>query len=147
MRNAKTFVSSASLEMAQLHFAQRVVARLSEGTETLGADVSERLRFAREAALQRARAARATELSARPIGAAGAGSLVLGLLGGRWGLKLASLLPLIGLVAGLVSIQYSQTQAQISVATEIDTDLLADDLPPKAYSDAGFVEFLKLPKD
>jgi hypothetical protein len=33
------------------------------------------------------------------------------------------------------------------VAAEIDSALLADDLPPKAYSDAGFVEFLKTPRE
>jgi hypothetical protein len=75
------------------------------------------------------------------------GALQLGGWGNGWWIKLASVLPLIALVAGLVLIQESQTQAQISVAAEIDADLLADDLPPRAYSDAGFVEFLKLPKD
>ena len=30
---------------------------------------------------------------------------------------------------------------------EIDAALLADDLPPKAYSDAGFAEFLKTPPE
>ena len=51
------------------------------------------------------------------------------------------------LIAGLVLIQHAQTEAQISIAAEIDADLLSDDLPPKAYIDAGFVEYLKLPKD
>ena len=30
---------------------------------------------------------------------------------------------------------------------DIDTALLADDLPVAAYSDPGFVEFLKAPRD
>ena len=138
---------AAALDSAQVRFAQCVAARLSEGTESLGADISERLRFARESALERARLSRALIAVAPSLGAMGNTSLVLnGWLGG-WGLKAASLLPLAVLIAGLLFIQYSQREEQISVAAEIDADLLADDLPPKAYSDAGFVEFLKLPKD
>ena len=49
------------------------------------------------------------------------------------------------LLVGLVMIQRWQTTAQISVAAEVDAALLADDLPPTAYRDAGFVEFLKTP--
>ena len=72
---------------------------------------------------------------------------MLGGWAGGWGLKAASLVPFAALVVGLLFIQYTQTEAQISVAAEIDADLLADDLPPNAYRDPGFVEFLKLPKD
>ena len=134
-------------ESAQARFAQRVVLHLSEATENLGADISERLRFAREAALQRARAARTAAAVVPSLNGGAAATLSLGGWPAQWGLKAASLLPLIALLAGLIFIQHMQTQEQISIAAEIDADLLADDLPPKAYSDAGFVEFLKLPKD
>lgn len=137
------FVSA--LESAEVRFAQRVVTHLTEQGGNLGADVTERLRFARETALQRARAARALA-SAVPSTTAG-GSLVLSGWSSGWGRKAASLLPLVALVAGLIFIQRAQNEEQISIAAEIDADLLADDLPPRAYSDAGFVEFLKLPKD
>ncbi len=53
------------------------------------------------------------------------------------------LLPLIALVAGIYFIQHIHTQSQVSAAAEVDVELLADDLPPDAYSDAGFLEFLK----
>jgi Protein of unknown function (DUF3619) len=133
-------------ESAQVRFAQRIVAHLTEESGNLGADISERLRFARESALERARAARALTSAAPSMGTTG-GSLVLGAWSSGWGLKAASLLPLIALVVGLFFIQRIQNEEQISIAAEIDADLLADDLPPRAYSDAGFVEFLKLPKD
>lgn len=142
-----TITSSVSaLESAQVRFAQRIVAHLTEESGNLGSDISERLRFAREAALQRARSARTLTSAAPSLNTAGA-SLLLGGWSDGWGLKAASLLPLITLVVGLFFIQRTQTEEQISVAAEIDADLLADDLPPRAYSDAGFVEFLKLPKD
>lgn len=138
--------SLGALESAQVRFAHRIVAHLSEESANLGADITERLRFARETALQRARSVRAAASSVPALKNSGA-SLVLGGWGSGWGLKAASLLPLVALVAGLFFIQRIQTEEQISVAAEIDADLLADDLPPRAYSDAGFVEFLKLPKD
>ena len=144
---SKSNLATSALDSAQSRFAQRIAVRLSESTETIGADIAERLRFVRESALQHARSARAMNASGAAAGVTSAGSLVLGAWAGGWGLKAASLLPLFALVAGLLFIQYTQTESQISIAAEIDADLLADDLPPKAYSDAGFVEFLKLPKD
>jgi hypothetical protein len=144
MNSSELFSTLAS---AQSQFAVRVTARLSEGTELLAPEITERLRFARETALQRLRAVRAASAATPTIVATNGAALILGGWAGGWGMKLASLLPLVALVGGLVLIQHTQTQSQISVAAEIDADLLTDDLPPRAYSDAGFLEFLKLPKD
>ena len=144
MNSAELFTALAS---AQSQFALRVTARLSQSTEDLAPEITERLRFGRETALQRVRAARAASAAAPAVVASNAGTVLLGGFGRGWAMKLASLLPLIALVGGLVLIQSAQTESQISVAAEIDADLLADDLPPRAYSDAGFLEFLKLPKD
>ena len=47
------------------------------------------------------------------------------------------------LLAGLLLIDRHYTQAQIEAAAEVDAALLADDLPPEAYRDPGFAEFLK----
>jgi Protein of unknown function (DUF3619) len=71
------------------------------------------------------------------------------ILGGhsRWWLTLGSLLPAVALVAGLVLIQRWQDYTQVSTAAEVDAALLSDDLPPQAYSDAGFAEFLKTPNE
>jgi hypothetical protein len=55
----------------------------------------------------------------------------------------ASVLPLLLLVLGLMLIQHLHNQAEIHAAAEVDAALLADDLPPEAYSDPGFVVFLK----
>ncbi len=137
----------STLASTQSQFALRVTARLNESTESLAPEISERLRFARETALQRLRAMRAASASAPTTVATNGAALIFGGWATSWGVKLASFLPLIALVGGLVLIQHTQTQSQISVAAEIDADLLADDLPPRAYSDAGFLEFLKAPKD
>ena len=135
---------SAARDAMQARFARRVVARLSDGAGDLGGDVTERLRFGRERALERAALARKTAASSSPVGVTGGGGALLG--GGTgWWLRAASVLPLVALLVGLVLIQRWQTTAQISVAAEVDAALLADDLPPTAYRDAGFVEFLKTP--
>ena len=136
----------AAADALQARFALRVAARLTERSQDLGADVTERLRFAREKALERARATRTAESSAA-VGVTRAGAAILGRGGSGWWLKLASVVPVLALVAGLVLIQRWQDRAQLSVAAEVDAALLSDDLPPKAYSDAGFAEFLKTPSE
>ncbi len=134
--------SPAAVDALRTRFALRVASALSERTAGVAPDVGERLRVAREKSLDRARAARPAA-SAVAVGRGGAATLALG---GRDGwLKFASLLPVIALAAGLVAIQVLQERAQISTAAEVDAALLADDLPPGAYSDAGFAEFLKTP--
>lgn len=140
----------AELDALEARLALHMTAHLTERTTELPQDVTERLRFAREQALLRAQGARkATAAEATVVvGTAGSAlSLGSGDSGARRWLQLASVLPLIVLVAGLVLIQRWHTDSQISAAAEIDASLLADDLPPSAYSDPGFVEFLKTPRD
>jgi len=132
-------------EAMRARFALRVTALLSEHSEATTHDVGERLRFARERALDRARALRATAPSpVLQVQVHGAGMLALG--GGprsTWWRKLAAVLPLLVLLAGLALIQNHHVRDRITAAAEIDFDLLADELPPTAYSDPGFLEFLK----
>ena len=134
----------AALDAIQARFALRVTAKLTERSTELGSDLTERLRFAREKALDSARAVRTAE-SATLVGVSHGGAAVLGQWGSGWWLKAASVLPMFALAAGLFLIQRWQDNVQISTAAEVDAALLADDLPPRAYSDAGFAEFLKTP--
>jgi hypothetical protein len=126
--------------------AMRLTAQLSRGAEALPHDITERLRFGRERALALAQQRRALALQPAPQAAqfiAPAGRAAT--LGGPpsvW-LRLASVLPLLMLAAGLVLIQHHHDLQQIAVAAEIDSALLADDLPPAAYRDPGFVEYLR----
>ena len=134
----------AAADALQARFALRITARLTEVSQDLEPDLAERLRFAREKALTRARQVRNTEIGAAQAGAAGGGrGLAQG--GSGWWFRFAAAAPVVVLVAGLMLIQRWQDHAQVSVAAEVDAALLSDDLPPKAYSDAGFAEFLKTP--
>jgi hypothetical protein len=129
-------------DLPQTRFALRVAARLEELSRDLPADIDERLRFAREQALERARAA---GRAARPtaLRSVGAGVLALGGGGASWWVRLASLLPLVVLIGGLTLIQERQWRAQVEAAAQIDAAILTDNLPPAAYSDPGFAEYLK----
>jgi hypothetical protein len=126
-------------------FGLRVAAGLNEQAQTLPANVSERLSFAREQALLKARSARAAQAQAAPASVLVRTGTTLSLGRGgdspRW-LKLTAILPLILLVVGLALIQHSQWYEQILAAAEIDTGLLSDKLPPAAYGDPGFKEYL-----
>ena len=122
-------------------YGLKVAARLSEGASTLPYDISERLRAARVQALAR------RKLAPRAVPAfavSGNGTLALG--GddepGFWG-RMASVVPLVALVAGLVAINVVQNEDRANELAEVDTALLIDDLPPSAYADPGFVQFLR----
>jgi hypothetical protein len=109
-------------------------------------DIDERLRVARDQALARARQARVTA-PAPAVTATGGATLAMTGPGGSdtpWWLRLSSLLPLAVLVLGLFLIDHHYTRSQIEAAAEVDAAILADDLPPDAYRDPGFAEFLKV---
>ena len=57
---------------------------------------------------------------------------------------LASALPLLALVSGLMFIQTLQQDLAESDIASLDSALLLDELPPDAYTDPGFVQFLKI---
>ncbi len=119
--------------------ALRVAGHLHRAADSLPHDIGQRLRFARDLAVQRAAAVH--KASATATLAQGHGEAALA---GppSWWLKLASALPLVVLVGGLMLIQRYHSLEQIQVAAEIDAALLADELPPAAYGDPGFSEYL-----
>ena len=120
-------------------FGRRVATRLTAGTADLPHPITERLRAARVQAV----AQRKPALLARPLrGYALAGAGLGGEMLGFWR-RLASALPVMVLVAGLVAIHVVQNEQRASEVAEVDAALLTDDLPPSAYADPGFVEFLR----
>ncbi|MBC7727300.1 MAG: DUF3619 family protein [Microbacteriaceae bacterium] len=122
-----------------------LAAQPSRGCEALPHDIAERLRFAREramAAVGQPRHVLAPVTGLALLGSAGRTAVLGGGPPSIW-LRLASVLPLAVLVAGLVFIQQHYDWQQIEVAAEVDSALLADDLPPAAYGDPGFLEYLR----
>jgi hypothetical protein len=132
-------------EATQQRFAARVAAALTEHAAALPHHTSERLRVARERALDRASGLARPKPAPRSVPALATAAASGGAGEGGWGWRLASLLPLVALVAGLVLVERFTVAEQVHAAAEIDAALLADDLPPEAYADPGFVEFLRQP--
>lgn len=122
-------------------FGRAVAARLSAGTDEISYEASERLRAARVRALASRRKPEAAPVLVGQHG--GAGSLALG--DGQPGLwtRIASVLPLLLLAGGLVLLHGYHADQRASELAEVDAALLTDDLPPAAYADPGFVQFLK----
>ncbi len=150
----------AEADALEARFGLRLTSHLEEGTRQVPHDISERLRVARMQALGQARQAaaskRATQASATAVVAisatTGAGSAMLGRLPGggdesAWWGRLGWVLPTLVLVAGLLGIGEWQAIEQIAQVAQLDAELLGDDLPPTAYADDGFSEFLRKPPE
>ena len=139
------FADTAAIEA---RLAARLAIGLAERAQALPYDISERLRVARDQAVAQARGLRRPALALQPaaapfvIGVSAQGVASAG-FGAPWWQRAASLLPLVTLVVGLVLIERHAMEEQVHAAAEVDTLLLADDLPPDAYIDPGFAEFLR----
>lgn len=133
-----------SCELAAERFARRLTARLSEGTGELPYDISERLRAARVQALSKRKITVPVHRTAPAVVRAGSSAaLGWGAEVGNWWRSLLAAAPVIALVAGLVVINFSQDEFGTTEVAEVDAALLTDDLPPAAYADPGFAQFLK----
>jgi hypothetical protein len=132
-------------EQLQDRFGRRIAARLSAGTAELSHDVAERLRAARVQAVARRKPA-VIRTATAAAASGGAATLTFGEGQSLWN-RIGSVLPLIALVAGLFVIQVAQDEHRAHEVAEVDAALLTDDLPPAAYADPGFIQFLKASKD
>lgn len=137
----------------EARFGLRVVARLSEANSELPHDISERLRIARQQAMSRvpAKTAARQAQTAQAIvvthaGGGAAAAQLMGDGGAPWWVRLGSLAPVLALVAGVLFIHEWNYREQIATAATIDAALLSDTLPPAAYTDPGFDEFLRTPE-
>lgn len=125
-------------------FGQNVAARLSSAVDHLPHDISERLKVARMQALAKRKLV--IKLQTAPAAVAQGGVVTLQLGGSDRSLwnRIASLLPLLALIAGLVSIAVIAEDDRVNEIAEIDAELLTDELPPDAYTDPGFAQFLRM---
>ena len=135
--------SQANLDMTRVDRVGQALARhLNDHAPDLPHDISERLRAARMQAisLRKPEPARVLAPQLAPAIGTSIGKLDEGL--NLWS-RLASALPLIALLFGLASIHILQNEFRANEIAQIDVELLTDDLPPNAYTDPGFLIFLK----
>ena len=136
-------MNSATIHTEQ-QFARQICRVLDLGTRSIEPVVTERLRAARERALQRqlVPARDFSIVGSNGATSAGAAALKFGWLGSG-GRTLRTLLPILALLLGVSLAYYWNGFAQESVNEEIDSALLAGDLPPSAYLDRGFQAWLE----
>jgi hypothetical protein len=134
------------LDGVEARVGLRIAALLTERSAAADHAVNERLRVAREQALARARARRLQTQGAPGVASMGQ-SLALrgGPAGSSWLQRMGFVLPLVVLLVGMFAIDEWHESAQIQAAVEVDSALLSDPLPPDAFRDPGFLEFLKAP--
>ena len=121
-------------------FARRVTARLSEAEAGMEYDITERLRAAREQALARRKVVAAPAIARQPqqeVATAPSGKR-------NWWRAVVSAVPLTAMVAGLAFFNGVQADEGATEMAEYDATLLADELPPSAYTDPGFTQYLKV---
>ena len=135
MTNSLTITSAALEEQ----FGRRLAARLEDGNAQLPHDISERLRVARQQAVSQRKLA--PQLQTAPAVVSNQGGTAT--MGGGWWTRIGSVVPLIALVAGLITISVLQEDTRASDLAEVDSALLTGDLPTAAYTDPGFAQFLK----
>lgn len=117
-------------------FARQICHVLERSTENLDPAIAERLRAARERALQRQHVA---SLAPAMVGAGGTALLS----GDEAKHPLRTALAILALLLGVSISYYWNGFSQANENEAIDSALLADDLPPNAYLDKGFQAWLE----
>jgi Protein of unknown function (DUF3619) len=130
----------------QDRFALKLAARLSDAADELPHDITERLRAARMQALGARKQAKLVATT-QILTNGGSATLSLGGKGSELWRRAVSLIPLLALVTGLFAIQLMGNDERAKDLADIDSALLTDDLPPAAYTDPGFAQFLKSHRD
>jgi len=130
-------------ELLQDRFGLKTASYLSAGATDLPHDISERLRAARVQAIAK-RKVEKVQTSGNVINVGGSAARAWGSEDGmNWWARIGSALPLIALVVGLMAISSIQNDNRAQEVAEVDVALLTDELPPAAFADPGFVQFLK----
>jgi hypothetical protein len=124
-------------------FGTAIARRLSQGADDLPHDISERLRAARAQAVAKRKVV-ATIATSTVSYSGGEIALQIGGNEDSWWNRIASLVPLLALVAGLISIAVLQDDLRSNELAEVDAELLTDDLPPAAFTDPGFAQYLRV---
>ena len=136
----KTFDSTLN-ESYQDRLGHNIASRLTDSTQNLPNDISERLKAARMQALAMRKVVKLQTASDINMNG-GAGTLNMGGSDNGLWTRLGSFIPLLALIVGLLAIAVVQEQRRANEIADVDVELLADDLPPAAYTDPGFVHFL-----
>jgi len=130
-------------DILQERFALKAASYLTAGTMHIPYEISERLRAARAQAVSKRKIA-GTQTPGSVVNSGSGAALTWGSNDGlNWWSGIGSVVPLIALVVGLLTINSVQNDNRAKEIAEVDSALLTDELPPAAFTDPGFVQFLK----
>ena len=127
----------------QDRLGRNIAARLSDTTQDLPNDITERLKAARMQALAKRNVVKLQTATRVNVQGGTATLNAGGFDGGLWS-RLGAVIPLLALVAGLLTIAVVQEQQRTNEIADVDAELLTDELPPAAYTDPGFAHFLSI---
>ena len=130
-------------DILQDRFALKATSYLSAGTADLPYDISERLRAARVQAVSKRKMAQPQSAVSVVNNGKSAALTWSGDEGFSGWSRIGSVFPLVALVVGLLTINSVQIDNRAKEVAEVDAALLIDELPPAAFADPGFVQFLK----
>ena len=135
-------LNANQFESYQDRLGRSIAARLSETTNSLPNDISERLKAARMQALGKRKIVKLQ--TARSVNNSGGAATLTADDGDNslWS-RLGAIIPLLALVVGLLSIGVFEEQLRVKEVADVDVELLADELPPAAYTDPGFAHYLR----
>jgi hypothetical protein len=147
---------AASREAVEARYAYKVAACINESAGALPHDIQERLKAARYQAVARKKrvtaslaageTAKGLNVSINADGSASASGAGFGESAG-WLQRLSYALPLLALLAGLWTLQSQVDEPPLDfealMQSELDAEVLADELPPVAFLDSGFTAFVK----
>ena len=123
-------------------FGRASAALLSQGAQSLPANIKDRLYEARKKALAVRKPEKVRVKSPALAGTSGIWTCSFKSSSNLWD-TLSWVAPLVVLVFGLIGIAQWQNESRINDIAEVDAALLTDDVPPDAYADSGFMAFLK----
>lgn len=141
MKNSQTSATAITADMDL--WGQTLAAQLNVSSQDLGHDISERLRVSRQLALKSRPMPQRLMRHSLAVQANGTLSGLPDEGLNLWRI-LVSALPLLALVSGLMFIQHLQQDLAETDIASLDSALLLDELPPDAYTDPGFVQFMKI---
>lgn len=121
--------------MKEREFAHRLKHHLNLGADTIDRTTADKLFKARQEALAH------QKVAAAQLSLAGIGNIVSDIVLPQT----RTVIALLGLVLGVAGVSYWNAYQQAAENEEIDTELLAYELPINAYLDKGFHAWLEQP--
>lgn len=135
---------STTAQAHETYVGHHIARLLSTTSASLPNEIHERLRVSRLHAMQAYRAQqRPKALPIQNLVRASRAAMASGAQFAWWH-RLATALPVLLLVIGLFGISEAHDYSKALESAATDVALLTDELPPDAYSDPGFIRFVKM---